>query len=1598
MEKPADQTDPVAVVNAVDLQSPDRKVVRRRFVQSTLFPLKPHDNKVGNCVKEEVKKVEVMQEDDDDDEEYCGSQEGKRKRGRKPKRNATPHKRGSKKVANGKDAPVVAVNDIEYPDVGSLQKLKVKQRVSTRNGKTNGNKGTSPAKIPTDPVATHQASQIVPDLWQEAKRTAEENSLLFAGKQLHPFFSSWKGGKKDCETTAVESNGCLDKRKERNAEFGPIHVFENVKDDLESIDWSNWSFYDGMFSKTACDQERTTSSFHDSIVFITSDTVNISYMLGTSLLLKGMSSGQYAGAHEDTSVIPTSVSPVVVHEEVTPHDLLKNIEKDLEVDKLNLIMGHDGHLSSDFEHQNAVLLERIMSYYLNRGNHPENSLWTNKYQPEKALEVCGNIEAVKFINEWLCLWRVRDFHVRKRSSGVDKCLAREDDYDPYDSESDVESLDEASGLKNVLLVTGPVGSGKSAAIYACAKEQGFQVVEVNASDWRNGALLKQKFGEAVGSHWLKRSQESPIDSQSKLNLKSSPTLFANGAAAFDLNHEMVEVTSEEEDSASGVGMHNIGDGGIPCDQSEIKTLILFEDVDATLCEDRGFISTIQQLADTGKRPMILTSNSENPVLPDNLDREEVCFTMPSLNELINHTYLVCAGEKTYIHPHLIKRCIQLCRGDIRKTLMHLQFWCQSQRCVEDGEVRSTCSPLMFNLDAGHFTLPKLIPFELPSSLSEFIEAEISKSLCEIRMEENNCLLEVIEEEVGNTSMQNNEDSYKDETASIAAKKEAILMGNCFLHLDDDAIAISNTCEFSNSSGSPVKFTRRNLCRKLDNVFSDSEDEIPNHENADLADNLCDDHDDNNIVLPAVGSDFPIPCSAIDTTNASGDPLFPSGAANIAAVKQSTATADLNSINFSALGDSCNRSNDNQHQLLQFIDVNQSSPLASKDSLKPLSGQLDSGEKKMEANSDHFPVLSRVLQNCLDPLSNRLQNCMGTKMAVNRCLFSQTPHTDPISCTVGSTWNQSINGLIHCGEAGMTELQHQHPEMETVNNQEAIDDSLKPLLDQFLCCEKANMENMEHQLLEAADVFPFSNPDVGVSFNLSSDQLFHSVEAKEEEIKHPVTSIKHISSAAMGDSLNQPSDQFLRKVELDEIQQQCPGGAGVNPISCSPVSDSSKQVSGQLHFGETKVETVQCQFPATVDVNLISCSTVSNYENPLNGKLLQLSETNAEEHQYEYSEATNGNHIIYRCQSVDVSCVPESTFVPETEVNDGKELPSGADHMEIVSPVSANTIDSSVPRHKASGYMQCTGSDINVNARDEETGDSQSGNEHLGASTSGCQVMDECSRMDFCKRFKSSRSSSLLAKNPIEERWNELRKTDLRQHSILENKISPEVLELAYGISNLISEADLLLHDCKLLTKDSINQEVFLDEETFTFGWHDQQVQMATSIAQHGYCLYAKDIDTLRSKMGIDNRVDLAWEMLASTNNSMAMGKLLRLDRSGSQISLAGRSLKRASPTADIFSKREREMRLHNIVLSTVPLKSHLSLRGNALRDYLSSLALISRSEACRLAEGAEKTKRRRVRRTKNYLISGGLDISPEGISMLIEYDSFFKGPSYGISR
>lgn len=52
---------------------------------------------------------------------------------------------------------------------------------------------------------------------------------MSAGKQIHPFFSFWKGGKRNQEAAAAENGTCQGQGRDKIVTIGPIHVFERFQ-------------------------------------------------------------------------------------------------------------------------------------------------------------------------------------------------------------------------------------------------------------------------------------------------------------------------------------------------------------------------------------------------------------------------------------------------------------------------------------------------------------------------------------------------------------------------------------------------------------------------------------------------------------------------------------------------------------------------------------------------------------------------------------------------------------------------------------------------------------------------------------------------------------------------------------------------------------------------------------------------------------------------------------------------------------------------------------------------------------------------------------------------------------------------------------------------------------------------------------------------------------------------------------------------------------------------------------------------------------------------------------------------------------------------
>ena len=72
----------------------------------------------------------------------------------------------------------------------------------------------------------------------------------------------------------------------------------------------------------------------------------------------------------------------------------------------------------------------------------------------------------------------------------------------------------------VSYIKGPVGIGKTALVYALAKEFGLNVIELSPSDYRSGLKVTECVSEAATSTNLGRNHSRFVDGNGKL-----PTLF-----------------------------------------------------------------------------------------------------------------------------------------------------------------------------------------------------------------------------------------------------------------------------------------------------------------------------------------------------------------------------------------------------------------------------------------------------------------------------------------------------------------------------------------------------------------------------------------------------------------------------------------------------------------------------------------------------------------------------------------------------------------------------------------------------------------------------------------------------------------------------------------------------------------------------------------------------------------------------------------------------------------------------------------------------------------------------------------------------------------
>ncbi|WIA10344.1 hypothetical protein OEZ85_010536 [Tetradesmus obliquus] len=244
-----------------------------------------------------------------------------------------------------------------------------------------------------------------------------------------------------------------------------------------------------------------------------------------------------------------------------------------------------------------------------RGGTASEQLWVDKYKPRNAQELVGNPGLVSTIKQWLFQWDAVHLHgaTPEQPSGGGGGKPKD------------------MGKKAVLL-SGPPGIGKTSSAHIIARELGFQVVEVNASDTRSKSDAK-----------------------------------AGGGMAGKLSNVVREmVTSTALAAASGV---------------KRRQVLVMDEVDGMSGGDRGGVADLIATIKMSRIPIICICNDKYSQKLRSLRSHclELDYRKPTWQQISSRMSHVCRQEGLAVNEATLRTLIEGAQGDLRLILGQLQM-------------------------------------------------------------------------------------------------------------------------------------------------------------------------------------------------------------------------------------------------------------------------------------------------------------------------------------------------------------------------------------------------------------------------------------------------------------------------------------------------------------------------------------------------------------------------------------------------------------------------------------------------------------------------------------------------------------------------------------------------------------------------------------------------------------------------------------------------------------------------------------------------------------------------------------------------------------
>ncbi|KAK3374801.1 hypothetical protein B0H63DRAFT_419031 [Podospora didyma] len=362
----------------------------------------------------------------------------------------------------------------------------------------------------------------------------------------------------------------------------------------------------------------------------------------------------------------------------------------------------------------------------------ETANWVQKYAPISAVEVLQHGREAFLLRDWLQALMVQSVDTgaaetekskaatskgkmagagkKKRRKKLDGFIVSSEDEDYELNELSEEEGDwassegrgaalktvvrpgslakmkEADKIANALVISGPHGCGKTAAVYAVAQELGFGVFEINSSSRRSGKDIMERIGDMTRNHQVRQHQSTAqvddegavvTDDEVAKDLKSGkqPTMVAFFKPKAVAAKPKQPANSEQPAKDQPLAQQKEAKKDAPKNQRQ--SLILLEEVDILYEEDKQFWTTVIGLIVQSKRPFIMTCNDEKLVPLQTLRLHGIFRLSPPPREFaIDRLLLIAANEGHALDRHAIEALYESRNQDLRAATMDLQYWCQ----------------------------------------------------------------------------------------------------------------------------------------------------------------------------------------------------------------------------------------------------------------------------------------------------------------------------------------------------------------------------------------------------------------------------------------------------------------------------------------------------------------------------------------------------------------------------------------------------------------------------------------------------------------------------------------------------------------------------------------------------------------------------------------------------------------------------------------------------------------------------------------------------------------------------------------------------------